>query len=152
MRTAVSAARTCGAPRSASEYTATVRRPASRAERSTRMAISPRLATRTDPKVIAASHPEDAEAGRRERGPGGHRQGHPQHPPGVHRVDDAVVPQSRGRVVGRALVFVLLADGPFELVLVLGRPAATPRFDRVPAHGGQDRGRLLAAHDRDAGV
>ncbi len=54
-RTAVSASRTCGAARSASEYTATVRRPSSRAERRTRRAISPRLATSRVSKVTGSS-------------------------------------------------------------------------------------------------
>ncbi len=44
-RTAVSASRTCRAPASASEYTATVEMPSSRQVRKIRQAISPRLAT-----------------------------------------------------------------------------------------------------------
>src|SRR5262245_52970771 len=47
MRTDSSASRTCGAAASASEYTATPAIPMSRTVRSTRRAISPRLATRT---------------------------------------------------------------------------------------------------------
>ncbi len=47
MSSAVSAMRTCGAPASASEYTAIERMPSRRSVRITRTAISPRLATRT---------------------------------------------------------------------------------------------------------
>src|SRR5262245_7092187 len=49
MRSARSAARTCGALASASEYTATGRMPNCRQARMIRSAISPRLATRTVP-------------------------------------------------------------------------------------------------------
>src|SRR5690606_31054818 len=47
MQTASSASRTCIRSRSALEYTATVRMPSSRQARSTRRAISPRLAMTT---------------------------------------------------------------------------------------------------------
>src|SRR5688500_15354988 len=47
MCTAASASRTCRAPRSQSEYTATVERPISRQARMIRTAISPRLAIST---------------------------------------------------------------------------------------------------------
>src|SRR5436190_22734643 len=47
MHTASSAKRTCKAPTSASENTATVAMPSSRQARMTRMAISPRLAIKT---------------------------------------------------------------------------------------------------------
>src|SRR6516225_2941017 len=47
MRTASSASRTCGAPASASLYTATARTPSSRHARTMRSAISPRLAMST---------------------------------------------------------------------------------------------------------
>ena len=45
---ASSAARTCGANRSGSEYTAIVRIPRSRADLTIRTAISPRLATKRE--------------------------------------------------------------------------------------------------------
>src|SRR5258708_4057657 len=52
MGTAWPASRTCRAPRSQSEYTATVGIPSSRHARMTRTAISPRLATRTFTTLI----------------------------------------------------------------------------------------------------
>src|SRR5262249_24221351 len=58
-RTASSAARTNGACRSASEYTATVPMPIARPVRITRRAISPRLATRILRIVGMRSHPKD---------------------------------------------------------------------------------------------
>src|SRR5579871_1540563 len=108
MRTASSAATTCAAFRSASEYTATVRIPMARAVRMTRSAISPRLAIRIlaisviagafIPVVsiavafMAVSHPEDAVAGARRGRVRGGGEGQPQNPAGVHGIDDAVVP------------------------------------------------------------
>src|SRR6266852_4282542 len=53
MGRASSASLTCSAPRSASEYTATVRTPSRRAVRITRQAISPRLAIRILPNTLA---------------------------------------------------------------------------------------------------
>src|SRR5579884_3453837 len=55
MQYASSAARTCAASRSASEYTAIVRMPISWHAAITRMAISPRLATKT--LLNIAAHP-----------------------------------------------------------------------------------------------
>src|SRR5580704_18545015 len=107
-----------------------------------RTAISPRLATRTLLKLFpgtGTSHPEDAVAGRLERGVGGHGQREPEDPAGVGRVDDPVVPQPGGRVVRVALVLVLLAD--------VGLVAADATTD-----GGQYARGLVAAHDGDAGV
>ena len=63
-------------------------------------------------------------SGRRRRrapGPALRRRGQAQaeHPTGVDRVDDAVVPEPRGRVVRRALGLVLVADRRLEGLLVL---------------------------------
>jgi hypothetical protein len=54
MRTATSAAVTCGDDASASEYTATDRMPSRRRVRITRTAISPRLATSTVSNTVRA--------------------------------------------------------------------------------------------------
>src|SRR5690606_17829844 len=97
---------------SACEYTATVRMPSLRAVLMMRTAISPRLAIRILSNI--GLHPEDAEA----RGfnrcihRGGQTQA--QHPAGVGRIDDAVVPQTRAGVVGMALSLVLLTDRRLE--------------------------------------
>src|SRR4029453_4797077 len=103
--------------RSASEKTATVRRPMRLAVRMIRQAISPRLAINTLSKgrPVDTSHPEDAEPGRlggRRVEPGSERKG--AHGAGVHGIDHAVVPQARGGVIGMALLFVLLADRRLE--------------------------------------
>src|SRR5690606_6908965 len=70
----------------------------------------------------------------------------------VGRVDDAVVPQARGRVPGAALGLVLLADRGLERVLLLRAPAAAAGLDAVALDRGQHAGRLLAAHHRDPRV
>ena len=74
----------------------------------------------------AASHPEHAELRRLDRRVqrGGERQR--QHARVSRRVDDAVVPQPRGGVVGVALRLVLLADRRLERLLLLGAPRARP--------------------------
>src|SRR5256885_727474 len=67
------------------------------------------------------SHAEHAEArvlyGSVARG----RQAQRQHAARVGRVDDAIVPQARRRVIGVALILVLLADGGLEGLFLLGR-------------------------------
>src|SRR6266550_2446002 len=68
MRRASSASLTWRALRSASEYTATVRTPSSRAVRITRHAISPRLAIRTLPNTSVFSRPPGRLALLEERG------------------------------------------------------------------------------------
>src|SRR2546426_2709728 len=74
------------------------------------------------------------------------RRGDPEgeHGARVERVDDAVVPEPGGRVVGRALGLVLLTDAPAErlaLGILLERPDER-----------QHRRGLLAAHYADPGV
>src|SRR3954467_863928 len=103
----------------------------------TLIAISPRLATRRQSKRgFTRSHPKDAVAGRRERrAVRGRRQAQTEHPAGVDRIDDAVVPEPSGRVVRRALLLVLRADRCGERLLFLGRPRAAAGFDAVPANG-----------------
>src|SRR5512145_661823 len=179
IRNARSAARTWGAPRSASEYTATVLRPRSLAARMMRSAISPRFATssveiglgvgltaaspvagtpfvRTPaqraPQSSCFSHPEDAVRRRGDRGVGGGCEAHAEDPAGVDRVDHPVVPQAGGRVVRRALLLVLLTDRRLERLLVVGGPLAALGLDAVTTDGREDRGGLLAAHHGDPGV
>src|SRR6516165_2803967 len=108
----------------------------------TRQAISPRLAIRILPNT--ASHPEDAEAGRLYRGveAGGNRQcqGHPR----IDGVDDPIIPQSRARIIGMTLSFVLRTDRRLEFLV--GLAVCRPPYLR------QYRGRLLTAHDRDPSI
>src|SRR5262245_58343489 len=127
MSTASSASVVCMALRSASENTATVRRPMRLAVRMIRQAISPRLAISSFSKgrPVDTSHPEDAEAGRlgrRRIEAGGEREA--EHRAGVRGVDHAVVPQARGGVIGMALLFVLLADRRLERFVVGRGPAS----------------------------
>ena len=117
-----SASRACGADASMSVWIATVwiaevaggaDRPGGRSRRGWRRAR--RLSS-------WPSHPEDAVGRLGDRGMGSGGQAHPEHPAGLERVDDAVVPEPGGRVVRRALVLVLVADRRLERLLVLGRP------------------------------
>ena len=71
-----------------------------------------------------------------------------QHPARVQRIDDAVVPQPGGGVVGRSLAGVALADPRLALRL---RPAVTVA-PRSPPTSEQHLGGLLAAHHGDARV
>src|SRR5438132_30208 len=64
--------------------------------------------------------------------------------PRLERVDDAVVPQAGGRVIGRALRLVLLAD---PLLEALPAGVVLERADES-----EDRRGLVAAHHADARV
>src|SRR5919205_2861572 len=92
----------------------------------TRQAISPRLATRMVwnmvSAVISGSHSEEAEGGLRQRDTGDDVEGQAQYGAGVRGIDHAVVPQSRRRVIGAALVLVLLPDGGFERLFIRRGP------------------------------
>src|ERR1700754_804419 len=105
MWTATSASATWRAPASASLNTATDRIPIARSVRMTRTAISPRLAIRTVSK-LTPSHPEHAVGDGLERSLSDNRKRKTENSSGVSRVDDAIVPQPRRRVVGVALVLV----------------------------------------------
>src|SRR3954447_10075547 len=127
--------------------------PRRRSVRVTRTAISPRLAIRTvENTAVARLHPEDAVADRLQRRVGADRQGEADHRPGVHRVDDAVVPEPSRGVVGVTLPLVLLADRRGESGLVSLGPRLAALLQGVAPDGRQDRRGLLATHHRDAGV
>src|SRR6478752_5561307 len=114
--------------------------PRARRVRITRQAISPRLATRTVPnsgplgveRVIAGSHPEQAEGGLRQRGAGNDVERQSQDGAGVRGVNHAVVPQAGGGIVRTALVLVLGLDGRLERFLVRGRPLLAAGLVLVP--------------------
>src|SRR6185312_15184710 len=121
--------------------------PSRRRVRITRTEISARLATNTVSNI--SSHPEDAVGDGFQRGVGTYRKGKPDTRSGSSRIDDAVIPQAGGRIVGVALVLVLLADGRLERLLLIRRPRLTGRGQLLTAHGGQHRRSLLATHHRD---
>ena len=75
--------------------------------------------------VACGSHPEEAEARLGQRGARDDVEREAEQVAGVGGVDDAVVPQARGRVVRVALLLVLRADRRLELGLLLG--STTPR-------------------------
>ncbi len=59
----------------------------------------------------------------------------PEHAPRVERIDDAVVPQAGGRVVGAALVLVLREDRRLEFLLLLGRHRLVLGLVGLEPHG-----------------
>src|SRR5574343_606635 len=96
--------------------------------------------------MVGSLHPEDAELGFFGRGVHRGREAKAEYPPGISRVDDAVVPQAGRGVVGVALGFVLLADRRLEGGFFLGRPGLAGGFDAVALDRGQHAGRLFAPH------
>ena len=85
-------------------------------------------------------HPEHAEL--RPFGNGGVQrrgEGDPQHVAGLRGIDDAIVPQPRGRVIRVALLLVFGADRRLEGFRLFGRPVG-----RVTVNGRQHARRLLA--------
>src|SRR3954454_5161942 len=126
--------------------------PISRKVRITRTAISPRLATSTVSNMSWPLHPEDAVADVFHGGVGAGGERQAEDGAGLCGIDHAVVPEPGGGVVRVALRLVLVADRLLEGFLVLGRPLLAAGLDAVAADGRQHAGRLLTAHDRDAGV
>src|SRR5213075_1532170 len=103
MWTASSASRTCGARASASLYTATDATPNSRHARTTRSAISPRLATSTFLNISARPSEWNVAVllGRVAVPLGAHRLERVDQPrSGVARVDDVVDVAAAGRHIG----------------------------------------------------
>src|SRR5512146_2143295 len=98
--------------------------------------------------MLPGSHAEDAEARLLDGRIESRRKAEAQHPPAVGGRDDAIVPEPRAGVIGMTLALVLGADGSLEGFLLL-RPG---RLHIVLLDLGEDRGRLLAAHHRDARV
>src|SRR5258706_1860602 len=102
--------------------------------------------------VRGSSHAQDAEARLLGRCVGGDGKRQAQHAARIGGVDHAVVPEPRAGVVGMALPLVLLANGILEGLFLGFRPAFALGLEAVALHGGEHRGRLLAAHHRDARV
>src|SRR5438045_5041373 len=103
-------------------------------------------------RVTLPLHAEDAEARLLLWSAARHGEREAQHAAGIRGIDDAVVPEPRGGVVGVSLALVLVADRRLEGLLLVLRPGALPGLDAVALHGGEHRGRLLATHDRDARI
>src|SRR5882724_4537196 len=97
-------------------------------------------------------HPEYAEVGRFDRRVERRRQAEAEHHPAVGRIDDAVVPEARARVIGMALLLVLGADRGLEGLLLIRAPFLFLGGEAVALHLGQHVGGLVAAHHGDAGV
>ena len=98
-------------------------------------------------------HAEHAELRRRDRRVEAGRQAKRQRLAGPRRIDDAVVPEARGGVVGRSLALVLLEDRLPDGAARRRRSACLPSrasWSRLTV--ASTRGRLFAAHHRDARV
>ena len=70
----------------------------------------------------------------------------------VHRVQDAIVPEPGGGVVGRPFAFVLVEDRTADGLLLFGAERLALARELVALHGGQHASGLLSTHDRDAGI
>src|SRR5690349_2242050 len=125
--------------------------PSDRSVRMTRRAISPRFATSTVSKrgeadagvsnigfvsmEVIRSHPEQAEAGVGQGRACHDVEGEAEPIPCVGGIDDAVVPQPCGGVVGLALGLVLVADGLLESAALIGGPSLTTGRELILLHG-----------------
>src|SRR5919202_1435846 len=104
------------------------------------------------PRAMCPSHPEHAVARRADGSIEAGRDGQAQGCARVGGIGDAVVPQARRAVVGAALDLVLLQRGPHEFFLLRGRHVLATCAQVIQPHLQEHRGRLLAAHHRDARV
>src|SRR4030095_68222 len=100
----------------------------------------------------SALHSEDAKTRIRNRRVERRRQAERQRLTRLDGIEDAVIPESRGGVVGRSFAVVFFEDGIADRLLVFGRQRlAFTRGLIALARGGAPR-RLIATHDRDARV
>src|SRR5215469_14134581 len=106
--------------------------------------IGPCRSTRSVSNVMR-SHPEDAEARRRQRRVRGRGDAEGEHRARVGRIDDAVIPQPRGGIVRIAFCLVFVKDRTGELVLLFFRHRAAARAERFHADGQQDARRLRSS-------
>src|ERR1700746_3383982 len=117
------------------------------AVRKMRQAISPRLATsRLLITRVPSLHAEDAEGLRIVRRVARHRAGERQCPARVPRIDDAVVPQTGGRIIRMPLALILLADRLLEALLLDSRPVAALGLQLLALDGREHTRRLFPAH------
>src|SRR5262249_59362300 len=79
-------------------------------------------------------HAEHAEALLLDRRVQARRDRQPEHAPRIGRIDDAVVPEPRRRVVWMALALVLLADRRLECVFFFAAPRLAGRLETIAAH------------------
>src|SRR4249919_2620790 len=71
-----------------------------------------------------------------------YRQGKSEYAARIDRVDDAVIPEPRRRVIGMTLLLVLFADFLPEGALFRFRPGLAARLLTIPANNREDGGRL----------
>src|SRR5262245_46917521 len=106
----------------------------------------------TQSRVAVVSHAEDTEGGRRDGRVECCRDAEGERVAGLERIEDAVVPEARGGVVGAALGLVLGERRGGELLALLGRHRLAARLELLELDGEQRLRRLLAPHDGDAAV
>src|SRR5258705_863992 len=106
----------------------------------------------TNRENISLSHPEDPELRRRYRRVEARRQRERQHAARLRRVENAVVPQPRGRIVRRPFELVLVENRLADLPVLLVRQLPVLARQLVALDRGEHARGLLAAHDGNAGV
>src|SRR2546423_13832361 len=98
------------------------------------------------------SHPEHAEPGRWNRRVEARREREGQHGAGLRRIQDAIVPQTGGRVIGRAFQFVLVENRLPDPLILLGRELPVLAGQLLALDRREHACRLLATHDGNARV
>src|SRR6185369_18077668 len=104
------------------------------------------------PLAPRRSHPEHAEALFLDRRIERSGYGQAEDPARIGRIDHAVVPQARARIVRIALALVLIADWRLECLFFFLAPGFARGLEPVAAHGREHARGLLAPHDADARV
>src|SRR5271167_3329418 len=109
--------------------------PSRRSVRIMRTAISPRFATRTVSNI--ALHPKHAVGHRFQRRVCTNGQSEAEHISSIEWIDDAIVPEASGGVVGVSLLFVLPTNGSPETLLGISAPRFPSLFHLVATHRGE---------------
>src|ERR1051326_8332546 len=115
------------------------------------MTVLPRSKTNQVSRGIG-SHSKDAETRLRDRRVVRDRQPEAEVAARVGGVDDAVVPEARGRVVRAPFALVLREHRIGDLALLFGAQLLAVARELIALHGRQHAGGLLAAHDADPRV
>src|SRR5450755_8560 len=102
--------------------------------------------------LIRPSDAEDTELRFGHWGIEARRQTQRQNASRVGGVYHTIVPKACRCIVRMALLLVLLADWSLEDLFLFGAPRVALGLDAIALHGGQDTGRLFAAHHTDARV